>query len=136
MGNIQMQTATISNRIFTDITSLGPERPSEFYQQLTLSFFKGILTKQALQKIGQKLIALAEHAYSLRQVSVVREVSQLLLTLPLSRSYKSLGHYYHALCLYRSGNLVKSRRLLEGVLEHVPKSFRGRVLISISATYY
>jgi tetratricopeptide (TPR) repeat protein len=130
-----MHIVANSKRTLTGITSLGLS-PGEFYQHLTSGLIKGIFSKQAVYDLAHKLIALAEHAYSLRQTDIVREVSQLLLHLPLDSAYKSLGNYYHALCVYRSGNYADARYQLEQVLERVPKEFRGRVLISISATYY
>lgn len=106
-----MQTAARSNLFLTEFSSLinvadikTANKQAEFYQQFVYGLIKGVRTKQALIQAGDRLIALAEHFYQLRQMQVVEQVSQLLISLPLPREYESIANYYRALCIKRGTN--------------------------------
>ena len=110
--------------------------PGEFYQQIASELIKGIYTKQALTDVGNKLIALADHANAVLQVNAIEHVSQLLLSLPLPHQYEKVGRYYYALSLKRRGRIAEARTLLEQVAEDAPLRFRARATLIIGATYY
>ena len=137
-----MQTVAKSNRILTDVASLdwlaGLHRQTShaaFYQHIAKGLIKGVNTKQVFNELGDSLIALAEYAYRLRLLDVVEQSSQLLLTLPLSDKYRSIGHYYEASCLHGKGRFTEERTVLERLTEKLPPAFRAKVLIALSATY-
>jgi tetratricopeptide (TPR) repeat protein len=138
-----MQTAANINRILIDVFSLKRQgvlheisSQREFYQQFSAELIKGIHTKGVLCEIGNRLISLADHAYALRQMTAVEQVSQLLLNLPLSRQYERIGQYYQALSVKRYGKFEEARTLLERVAEDAPLRYRARAILTIGATFY
>lgn len=137
-----MQIATKSNLIFIDsslhrlASCLTANNQAEFYQQISKGLIKGISTKQSLEQVGNKFIALAEYADELRQMDVVEHASQLLIHLPLGNKYQSIGNYYQALCVYREGRFVEARSLFERVVEKAPQAYKAKALLSIAATFY
>jgi tetratricopeptide (TPR) repeat protein len=143
IGITSMQTAASNNLILTSFSSSkrfadvqSAIKQGEFYQHILSGLIKGVYTKQVFTVLGNKLITLAEYAYSLRRMEIVRQASQFLLNLPLANEYRSLGQYYEVLCMYREGQFIEARNLLERVAEKVPARYRARVLVSISATFY
>ena len=137
-----MQIATKSSLIFIDsslhrlASCLTANNQAEFYQQISKGLIRGIFTKRSLEQAGNKLIALAEYADELRQMDAVEQTSQLLIHLPLGNKYKSIGSYYHALCVYRKGQFVEARSLFERAAEKAPQAYKARALLSIAATFY
>ena len=71
-------------------------RQSGFYQQLAQSLIKGFQAKEAIIELGLKLTTLAQHAYTLRRMDDVEQVSQILMNLPIAE-YRNIGLYYYAL---------------------------------------
>ena len=141
-GIVKMQTAAKSNLVLTEFPSLSwlaelqkQTSHAEFYQHIAKGLIKGTYTKQIFTELGNSLIALAEHAYRLRLLDVVEQSSQLLLNLPLSSKYRSVGHFYEASCLHRKGHLEEERALLGRMAEKFPKNFRAKALTALSASY-
>ena len=104
-------------------------QPHGFYQLLTQAAHKN----RSLTQLGNRLIALAEHARAFRRLNDLDELSQLLIRLPLSPKHSQIGHYYHALSIKRSGkgDLEKAARLLEQVAESAPPLYRVRAVQSL-----
>ena len=114
-----------------------PERighDHEFYQLLAQAAQKN----RGLGEFGDRLLALAEHAYAFRRVDDLAELSRLLIRLPLPRKYEQVGYYYHALSIKRSGkgDLEQSARLLEQVAENAPASYRVRAVQSLGGSAF
>jgi tetratricopeptide (TPR) repeat protein len=137
-----MQKATKSSFFFTDCFSLNvladlqtASRQAEFYQQIAKELIKGVYTKQTFNSLGDRLIALAEHACYIRRFDVVEQVSQFLLNWP-SREYKNLSLYYRALCLSQRKQFTESRALLERLTGELPPKFRAKALLAMAATCY
>ena len=138
-----MQAAANTNLVITDLSSFkqlaGLQKDIShggFYQQIISELMSGVFAEQIFTRLGNRLAALADHAYGLRQMNVVEQASQLILNLPLDREYESVGRYYGALCLYRKGQSAEARNLLERVAEEAPQQYRGKALVSMSATFY
>jgi tetratricopeptide (TPR) repeat protein len=140
-GSISVQTA--ANQNFFHITSsssgsfaemLRNVRHSELYQQLAVALVKGKQSDDVLSIVGRVLVEAAEHAYGLRWMSVVEKVSKLLLTLP--NPYHSIGNYYHALYIKRSGNLDEARLLFESIADHGPARGRARAIASAAGVAF
>jgi hypothetical protein len=108
-----------------------------FYQQTISRLIGGVHSKQTFTELGNRLVALVRHAYGVRQMRAVEDVSELLVNLPLGREYASVGRYYQALCTYQRGRIAEAHVLLEKVAGKLPPLFRARALLSISiASYY
>jgi tetratricopeptide (TPR) repeat protein len=142
-GRISMQAAANSNLILTDLSSFkwlaGLQKDishAAFYQQVLSELIRGAYRKQTFPELGNRLVALADHAYGVGQMRAVEEGSQLLLNLPLGKEYESIGRYYQALCIYRRGRFAEARVLLEQVAGELPLRFTAKALLAVSATYY
>jgi hypothetical protein len=138
-----MQTAAINNLVFTGCSSfeLLADLPTvikqgEFYQQITQELIKDIYTRQALNGLAQKLIALAHHSYTFRKMDALEQASQMLMRLPLSRHHQSVGWYYHSFNLRREGRVTEARAMLERVAEEVPSWYRGRIIMSLAGLVF
>ena len=77
--------------------------------------------------LHQRLILLAEHAYSLRDMKSVQEVSELLLNLPTIEAH-SVGEYYQALVHKRGGRADEAQAILERVADYAPLGYRARAM--------
>jgi hypothetical protein len=134
-----MQRATINNlflidrnsfKVLADLhTSIGQ---GEFYQQIANKLIRGVYTREAINRLGDKLTALAHQAYTFRQRDVVEQASQMLMNLPLSREYRSIGRYYHSFILSLEGRTDEARTLLEKLEVEVPCWYRGRIIMSLA----
>jgi tetratricopeptide (TPR) repeat protein len=142
MGREKMHTAAKSNLVFTENFSLDLEmltglpkasRQAEFYQQITRSLIKGAYKKQSFIELGNRLVAVADRAYALRQMDVVEQASLILLNLPLPRDYRSIAQYYQAYCIKRSGQFEKARPLFERVAEEVPSAYKARAIVALGS---
>jgi tetratricopeptide (TPR) repeat protein len=138
-----MQTAASSNLVLTDLSSFSRRGELQrqlshggFYQQIISGLIRGAYSTQTFTELGNRLVALVRHAYSLRQMRAVEEGCQLLLNLPLGRGYESVGRYYQALCIYRRGRFIEARVLLEKMAGDLPLQFRAKALLAIATTHY
>lgn len=143
IGRVSMQTATNNNLVLID--SFSSRRFAEFqnqagygrlYQQILSGLIKDTYSNQFFTKLGDKLVASADYIYGLRRMEEVKQLSQLLLNLPLSDEYKIIGRHYEALCLLQKGKLAEARASFEYVAEHGPLNYRAKALLCISATYF
>ena len=138
-----MQIAANNNLVLTEFPSLNGLADlrttisfAKFYQQITRGVVKGFCTRQILAGLGNSLISLAEHAYSLRRMDVVEQAGGLLSNLPVGNRYRSVGRYYSALCVREKGQIIEARILLERLLGELPAKFRAKTLIALAKTFY
>lgn len=139
-----MQIATTNNLFLMDRCSFKvvladlqtTNRMGEFYQQITKGIIKGVYTKQAFNILAGRLIDLADHAYQLRQIDTVGEISRLLASLPLPRQYESISNYYRAIHIKKKGNIDEARTLLGRVADEAPLQFRARAIMSLGITFF
>jgi tetratricopeptide (TPR) repeat protein len=132
-----MQIAATNNRFLTDSSSLDSllalqtgNGHGEFYQQIARLLIKGFYTKEAIIAFGQKLTAVAQHAYALRQMDNVERVSRIIMNLPVAE-YQKIGSYYYALAMKRRGQTAQAETLLERVADDAPVRYRGQALLSL-----
>jgi tetratricopeptide (TPR) repeat protein len=140
-----MQTAAKSNFTLIENFSLDSEMlirlqkgntQAEFYQQITRALIKGTYRKQRLVELGNRLVAIADRAYALRQMDVVEQTSHLLLNLPLPRDYGRIARYYQAYCIKRSGQFDKARLLFERIVEEVPPAYKARAIVALGSVAF
>lgn len=131
-----MQTAATNRFLLTSSSSLKRSNSQNlfslggFYQQIFI-LAKEAYKRDNLCNLGNNLIALAEHAYTLRQMNTVEEVVKLSQDLPLPDKYKSAVEFYKAVCATRKGETAEGLLLLERVAENGPVQYRARALQSI-----
>jgi len=130
-----MQMAANTNRFFMGFSSNGKFADS----RVTVSQV-GILERtvvglladgansgRVFNDLSQRLIRLAEHAYSLRDMRSVQEVSELLLNLPIIEAQR-IGQYYQALVNKRAGRIDEAQALLQRVADYAPLAYRARAM--------
>ena len=134
-----MQTAASSNLVLIRYSSSkvladlhNASGTDEFYQQIAQWLLKSISTEQAINGLGRRLIAIAHRAFTFRQIEIVEQASQMLMSLPLSDQYRSIGLYYHSLNLRRQGQVAEAQTTLEGLVDRVSVQYRGRVIMSLA----
>jgi hypothetical protein len=134
-----MQTTANNNFVLTGFSSFKQlaelptaVRQGEFYQQVAEELINVVHTTQALNSLGRRLVSLAHYSYTFRKMDVIEQVSQVLINLPLSRDYQSIGCYYHSFNLRREGRLAEARALLERVADDIPHWYRGRAIMSLA----
>jgi hypothetical protein len=139
IGSANMHTPAKSNLILTDFSSF--ERLAELergvshaglYQAIGQTLISAIRTNQAIIGLASGLISVADHAYAIRALDVVSFIGQLLSGLPVSDELQSIGHYYEALSLNRSGcgDTVRAGSLLERVADEASLQFRARAMVA------
>lgn len=141
-GREKMQTAAKSNLILTDFSFSGlvelrtETKYDELYQQIIGRLARQAVSKQAFNNIGKWLITISHHCYTLRQMDVVEQVSQLLINLPLPYSYRSVGQYYHSFRLRQEGKINEAQALLETLPDKVPEWYRAKVVLSLAGLVF
>lgn len=136
IGKVNMQTAATNRFLLTSSSSLKRSNLQNviklggFYQQI-FTLAKDAYKSDALCNLGNNLIAVAEHAYTLREMNTVEEVAELTMALPLPRDYERAAQYYKALCVGRRGDVSEAVSLLESVADDAPPHYRARALQSI-----
>lgn len=131
-----MQTAATNRFLLTSSSSLKRSnlknviKQGGFYQQI-FRLAKDAYKTDALCNIGNSLLAVAEHAYTLREMNTVEEVAELTTALPLPRGYERAAQYYKALCVRSRGEIAEAVSLLERVAEDAPPYYRARAMQSI-----
>ena len=84
-----------------------------------------------LSELGERLAALAEHAYAFRRLDTLSELSSMLMDLPLPVQYEQIGRYYQALFIHLQGSrrhLEHTANLLQHVADHATPFYRLRAL--------
>ena len=94
-----------------------------------------IHSNQAIQRLADRLIRLAEHAYCLRDMKTVQEASQILMNLPID-SVRGIGQYYQALTFKRIGKRREAQTLLESVAGEGPTAYRARAIQTLGTIYH
>src|ERR1041385_4881263 len=97
-----MQTTANTNLVLNGYSSSKPlakflnqNRQTGLYQQSAVLWLIQRGYKQAeFRRLGQRLIALAEHAYALRRMDMVAQASLLIGSLPLAREYGKVAEHY------------------------------------------
>ena len=104
-----------------------------FYQQLASDLVTGVHNKQVFAELGDRLVMLAEQSYAFRQLDALEQVSQLLLKLPRSLEYETVGRYYQALSVQRfgRGDIKQAVRTLEYVVENASPTYRAKAMQSL-----
>ncbi len=108
-----------------------------YYRLLDLALIKGLSKAQSCE-IGNKLIAMADHALDMRRTEEAERISEILINAPLPREYEQIGRYYQAMCAMRHGDYPESRAMLECVAEasSMPLKYRARALQALAANYH
>jgi tetratricopeptide (TPR) repeat protein len=84
-------------------------------------------SRHVFNQLAQRLIRLAEYAYSLRDMKTVQEASELLANLPITPAWH-IGQYYQALVIKRNGRADEAQGLLETVADNAPLGYRARAI--------
>ena len=128
-----MQTAARSNLFLTDFPSFGilagvhtATKYGEFYQHLLSELRKGIHNKQFFLRLAQRIVDVADQAYTIRRSDVIEQASELLLNLTLPPQYQKVGHYYQALSRHQQGLNNEAYKLFEKVTDDAPLRYRAR----------
>ncbi len=95
---------------------------AEFYQQL----LSGITSYEGL---GTRVLGLIKTAYAFRQTKRVRELSNLLINIPL-KEYQVIGRYYLIWCQFRESKC--NDIVLEKIIEQT-ETYKSRALITRAA---
>ncbi|MEK6406687.1 MAG: helix-turn-helix domain-containing protein [Acidobacteriota bacterium] len=95
---------------------------AEFYQQL----LSGITSYEGL---GTRVIGLIKTAYAFRQAKQVRELSNILINIPL-REYQLIGRYYLIWCQFRESKCNDT--ILERIIEQT-ETYKSKALITRAA---
>src|SRR4051812_27743352 len=86
--------------------------PSAYLQRSIYALLaRSLYQREGFEIIGRQLATIARHAYFARQTEVMKEASQWMLALPLSREQKSAAHYYQAICAWKQGDADNARRI-------------------------
>lgn len=145
-GRVNMKMVATNNLFFTGSSSLlefGGEmhhlskQGELYYHLIDLALIKGF-SKAQLCDMGDKLIAMADHALDMRQTEAAERISEILVNAPLPREYRQIGRYYQAMCVMRRGDYIASRAILEQLAESpiTPFKYRTRALNSLGANYF
>ena len=138
-----MQRAAETSRFLIDLSSGGEFADSEsltgrdsLLQRLVVSGLAHAANSHELfNQLGNKLIRLAEHAYSLRDANTIQKASQVLMNLPTA-SARQVGQYYQALAARQDGRIDEALSLLETVADDGPVVYRARAIQALGAIYH
>lgn len=92
-------------------------------------------SRQLFNELAQKLIRLAEHAFSLRDVDALQATSRVLINLPIAGAMQ-IGQYYQAITISRIGQTDEALSLLEAAAENAPPVYRARAIQTLGSIYH
>jgi hypothetical protein len=130
-----MQTAAITSRFLTGCSSKVGLADSEIVVSQRRSIHHIVAShlaqtthsREAFLKLANALIHSAEHAYMLRDVNTLQEVSSVLMNLPIDGA-RQIGLYYYALAINRKGQVDAAKALLKTVADNAPITYRARAI--------
>ena len=101
------------------------------YAGLYQEMLSGLL---GFQRLGNRLIQLAEQAHAFRLFDKVKELGQLLSNIPI-KSYQAIGHYFLAVAANSMGNgdQDKAKRLFELAVDTAPDAYKVKSVLSLGA---
>lgn len=109
------------------------KRYAGFYQQLLQGMGIGC-PKESFSLLGNKIATIADHAYLLRKMEIVEEISKALNNFPLIQ-YQSIGQYYKALCVQRENRFDEAIKILERLSDKAPLKYRARAMLTLGAIH-
>jgi AraC-like DNA-binding protein len=122
-GNTVIQRQNMSRQTESSLFIVAPfSGLSEFYQQL----LSGITSYEGL---GTRVLGLIKTAYAFRQAKQVRELSNILINIPL-REYQLIGRYYLIWCQFRESKCNDT--ILERIIEQT-ETYKSKALITRAA---
>jgi tetratricopeptide (TPR) repeat protein len=92
-------------------------------------------SRQLFNELAQRLIRLAERAFSLRDMNSLQETSRVLVSLPLTKA-RQIGQYYLAIAISRIGQTDEALSLLEAVADNAPLVYRARAIQTMGSIYH
>ena len=98
-------------------------------------FYQEILQRlDNYERLGNRLIKLADQAHAFRQFDQLKEYGQILSNSPI-KSYQVTGCYYLAVAANSRGNgdQEAARKLFEFVAEAAPQKYRAKAILSLAA---
>lgn len=90
---------------------------------------------QIFTELASRLIRLAEHFYSVRDLKRLEEASRVLMNLPVARA-RQIGLFYQALTLKRAGQIDEAQSLFETIADNGPLAYRARAIQALGALHY
>jgi tetratricopeptide (TPR) repeat protein len=137
-----MQKATNNNLFNIEAFSLKGETNhvswhAAFYQLFITKLTKAIYDTEDVSSIGNRLVALADHALRVKQTGAVEQIGRLLIQAPLPRPYQSIGDYYRVFASKRRGQAEQARAGFERLAESpdLPLKFRARAIQALGISY-
>ena len=135
-----MQTAAESNLVFTFLPSLnGLTEISPvagkfgLNRQISQALIRSIHQRQSLRLFAERLIAVADQAYPLRQMVAVGQASDLLMSLSIPRKFKSIACYYKGFYLKQRGRIDEARVMFERAAEETTPRYKVRAILALGA---
>ena len=135
-----MQAAANRNRILTGCSSKVGLADSEIVvshggllrHAVARHLCQTVHSQEVFVKLTSELVEFAEHAFTLRDLNLLEEVSQILMNLPVHAA-REIGTYYFALAINRKGERGKAEDLLEEVADKAPITYRARAVQTLGA---
>ncbi|SRR6266404_3267052 len=132
-----MQNAAKTSRFLIDFSSerefTNAQRHTKLRQQTLVRELTRVENSRAVfNELSERLIRLAEHSFSLRDIDKLEEASLILVNLPIPKASK-IGAYYQAIALSRMGKTEQARSQLGGLSESAPLRYRARALQTLGS---
>jgi hypothetical protein len=108
---------------------------SYLQRSLYAALARSLYTREGFELLGRQLVAIARHAYFARQTEAMKEASQLMLALPLSKELKSIAQYYQAIGAWKQGDVNEARQMLGHVIDTASPRYQAQGLLTLGTTY-
>ncbi len=138
-----MQTAAMTSRFLTGCSSKTGFADSEIVashgdliQHIVVSHLsQTVYSQETFLKLTNALIHFAEHAYTLRDLDALEDVSRVLMNLPVDAA-RQVGLYYLALAINRKGQRDEAEALLGIVADNAPVTYRARAIQALGGIHH
>jgi tetratricopeptide (TPR) repeat protein len=139
-GSITIRLATPSHLLIHPrpdhglITRMREEANKGLYREIIASnLVRELRTDLALKALGDRLLAMAEHSFTLRKLDAVERICLYMLSLPLEANHHSGAIYFYALCGKRRGKTAAAKAIFERLTEEATLRFRAKSFSSLAA---
>jgi hypothetical protein len=139
------RTATMNRQhttLFIPHTSDGfeflvlPKTQKRYSRLIASALARPVRIKQDWETLGKTLVTICRYAHAARQVDVLREACDFLASLPVREELRTIGVYYQAQVLHRTGEIDTARVLFERLATDSRFPWKTRAVADIGACHF
>lgn len=112
-----------------------PETNKHYSHHFAAALARPLKHKQDFESLGIALKTICKLAFAAREVSVLREVSDFLVSLPIQEQLRTMGEYYQGKVLLETGKVGAAQTIFEQLANNRRFPWKMRAIASIAGCH-